>query len=132
MYVQEFEMENRKELKGKFHSVLSGGKYASRPFYLAYAFVRNVPYTVLEKKINEDNFPREPGWDKLKCGMFSVLYSLAYSAAWIICKMQNAENPANWQNIDATNDDVRPLSEEIYQWMLAKYQEEAAELKEAV
>jgi hypothetical protein len=116
----------------KFHSALSGGKYASRSFYLAYAFLKEVPYVVLEKKINEDNFPTEPGWDKLKCGMFSVLYSLAHGAAWIILKMDAADNPDNWFNTKGEGD-VRPLCDDIYQWMLVKYQDEdKAELKEAV
>ncbi len=48
-------MENRKELIKKFRSFVVGGQYASRTTLLAYAFLREVPYVALERKINEDH-----------------------------------------------------------------------------
>jgi hypothetical protein len=48
-------MENRKELIKKFRNQVKNGKYASHETLLAYAFLRNIPYVVLERKINEDH-----------------------------------------------------------------------------
>ena len=117
-------MENRKELIQKFRSRASGGRGLSRTFLLAYAFLRGVPYVVLEKTINEDKFPREPNWDKLKCGMFGFLHYLAYGAAYHIC---DAAGDVNCASI--TSEERNTLRDEIYQWMLVKYQE--SEEKEA-
>lgn len=110
-------MENRKELIQKFHSKLSGGKHASRTFLLAYAFTRGTAYEKLEKKINEDKFERGAEWHKLKCGMFGFLDYLAYGAAYHVCDMAGISE----------KDKRNTLREEIYQWMLVKYQEKEAE-----
>lgn len=113
-------MENRKELIKKFHSLVSGGKSASRTFHVAYAFVRGMPYIALEKVINEDRFERQPGWEKYPCGVFSFLYFLAWSAAEIL-----------WNAIpeDKRQGDTGDLRDEIYAWMMKKY-EDKTEVKD--
>jgi hypothetical protein len=118
-------MENRKELIQKFRSRASGGNSLSRTFLLAYAFLRGASYAKLEAVINEDRFPREPNWDKLKCGMFGFLHYLAYGAAYHICDMAGDVNAAS-----ITSEMRNALREEIYQWMLVKYQEKEAEKAE--
>jgi hypothetical protein len=111
-------MENRKELIKKFRSVVSGGKPSSREFHLAYGFVRGIPYSALEKVINEDKFERKPEWPKYQMGVFSFLSTLAYLVSRVLWDIDDPDHPHSYQQ--------GPLRDEIYNWMVEKYREKEA------
>lgn len=80
--------------------VKSKNNHNTREVYLAYAFVRDVPYVKLEKKINEDKFGT--------VGRNSFLIGLAYRIERNIIKITD------------TNLEIRA---DILNWLMEKYSE---------
>ena len=110
-------MEKR-ELKKKVRALLSGGRCGDRETHLALAFVRGVPYAVLEERINEDKFELPDGARENKTGLFGFLLMLAQSVSVVV---EHVEHPEN-----KTHGYPGKRFDEIYAWMMVKYPEPVA------
>lgn len=102
----------QKELKDKVRALLSNRK-GDRETYLAYAFVRGVPYSVVEERINEDNFDLPLNARANKQGLFAFLSGLAQSVSVVIEKVEYPENKVFGY--------PGKRFDQVYQWMLEKY-----------
>jgi hypothetical protein len=111
-------MENRKDLIKKFRGFVSGGQHASRSILLGYAFLREVPYVALERKINEDH----PTFD---AGRKWILIDLAHSAARKITEAQFGkgiwELRDNKEAQQQFHDTEKSIKDEMYSWIQEKY-----------
>jgi hypothetical protein len=92
-------MENKTIIKN-IRSQLINGQPGNRTLLLAYAFLKNRPYITLERNINEDH----PSFGK---GREVFLDYLSYCINKTIL------------SIDTT---YKNMKEEIYQWIMRKYQ----------
>jgi hypothetical protein len=111
-------MENRKDLIKKFRGFVSGGQHASRSILLGYAFLREVPYVALERKINEDH----PTFD---AGRNGILIDLAHSVARKITEAQFGkgiwELRDNKEAQQQFHDTEKSIKNEVCAWIREKY-----------
>lgn len=119
--------KTNKNLKAIFRAQVAGGQQASRNVYLAYAFVRGVPYKVLERVINEDK-------ECFSSGRNGYLKWRAYCVSVEICK--NCFDKLKEEEInnlvdmtreerDEYNNTVKSVSESVCQWIMKKYEDSA-------
>ena len=120
--------KSRKELKTIFRAKVAGGRGVTREEYLAYAFVRGLPYRVLEEIINEDKF--EVG------GRNSFLrFTLAPSVAEEVFKAGYGKSYRTlYFDKEISKEDKSKLFEvkeditkKVYAWMKKKYEEASSE-----
>jgi hypothetical protein len=65
-------------LRNKVIENASKGGYKQRCLLLAYAFVKGVPYSVLERTINEDKY--------IPCGRDTFLYGVIWTVSANVCE----------------------------------------------
>jgi len=69
---------DKKEALKSFKQKAKKQEIYSRHQYLAYAFLRRMPYVVIERKINEDKFPVVGRNNFLNCLAVGALHEIYY------------------------------------------------------
>jgi len=107
-----FEKKSRKEgIAALRRMVIEGaeaGGESQRQNLLAYAFLRGLPYAALERKTNEDRFPRE---HRNSFIVNSLSWSIAYKLSQAL-------------EFSARNLSLSPEIEEVRVWLFEKYRAE--------
>jgi hypothetical protein len=122
------EKETRKDLIKKCREQVAGGKHASRETFLAYAWLRDVPYNILEKVINEDHESFDPN------GRNGFLKSLACRVTENVCTLYfgrsywdlkgDEDRRAQFREMDLA------LRVDVYNWIQEKYIREDSKSEE--
>lgn len=123
--------KSKYQVREIFRKIMSKSR-PSRCRCLAYAFIREVPYRVLERKTNEDKFPLN--------GRNSFLKRLSRNVAECICDNSFDKigpglaifKDMNRQERDEYHEAVRSITESVYSWMLEKYCENSDNASEEV
>lgn len=110
-----FEKKSRKEGRAALRRLViegaaSGGEN-QRGNLLAYAFLRGLPYAALERKTNEDRFPREHRNSFLE---HNLSWQVAYKLSQVL-------------EFSSLHLSTSPEIEEVREWVFKKYEGEKEE-----
>lgn len=133
--------KNKQELKAIFRAKVAGGKHASRETLLSYAFVRGVPYKVLERVINEDKFPNGGTNSFISCLASSVTYKLiesAYGKSYFDMKADirekyNSDYFSEGYEEESSKwyESYQELTTSVLNWMMVKYAQKSTQEESA-
>ncbi len=126
----EINKKNKKELIGIYREKVAGGKTTWRFEYLAYAFIRGMPYVALERTINEDSFGKV-GRNTFLGGLASQVASSIFSSTYgkgyyefYYDKDLSKETKELYSNFK------EELRKEVLNWVMSKYILDVAEAAE--